>query len=79
MIKLDETLRRISVFEDSKEVAEGVYDAADTYWNKEAGVHIDGLWRLCNELVAHIEIMKEQMVELEIDLDELTYKGRSDD
>jgi hypothetical protein len=79
MIKLEETLRRMSVFEDSKEVAEGVYDAADTYWNKEAGVHIDGLWRLCNELVAQIELMKEQMVELEIDLDELTYKGRSND
>ena len=79
MKKLEKTLRRLELFDDSMEVAEGVFHAADTYWNKEAYDQIVGLWSVCRELVAHIEMMKEQMVELELDLVELTKKGRSND
>ena len=58
MIGLEETLRRVEVFDDSIEVAEGVFHAADTYWNKEAYDQIVGLWDLCRELVAQVENMR---------------------
>ena len=45
-----EILQRLQVFDDSKEVAEGVWFAANTYWNKEAATHIEGLWQAANDL-----------------------------
>ena len=43
-------LDRLSVFDDSQEVAMGVWNEANTYWNKEAATHIDGLWEAANVL-----------------------------
>jgi len=43
-------LERLCVFEDSQEVAEGVWHAADTYWNKEAATHIVGLYNTAKKL-----------------------------
>ena len=43
-------LQRLQAFDDSDEVANGVWDAANTYWNKEAATHIEGLWQAANDL-----------------------------
>jgi hypothetical protein len=58
MKKLEKTLRRLELFDDSMEVAEGVFHAADTYWNKEAYDQIVGLWDVCNSLAAYVKEMK---------------------
>lgn len=58
MNKLDEELSRVELFDDSMEVAEGVFHAADTYWNKEAYDQIVGLWSVCRNLAAHIKQMR---------------------
>lgn len=39
---------RMEVFRDTREVAKGLRNQG--YWNVEAAVHIEGLWRLCLEL-----------------------------
>ena len=41
---------RLRLFEDSQEVAEGVWHECDTYWNKEAATHIIGLWDAAKDL-----------------------------
>lgn len=46
-IKVLESLR---IFEDSQEVSDGVWHAADTYWNKEAATHIFGLYDTAKRL-----------------------------
>ena len=74
MIKIEQTTERLSLFEDSLVVAAGVAQAASTYWNKEAEVHITGMWKLCKEMSAHITMLQEEVIELEMDLDELRYK-----
>ena len=45
-----EAIERLQVFDDSEEIAIGVWGAANTYWNKEAATHIEGLWQTANDL-----------------------------
>ena len=42
----------LQTFDDSQEVAEGVWHEANTYWNKEAAIHIIGLWDTAQDLAA---------------------------
>ena len=57
-VKVLETLR---VFNDSQEVAEGVWHEADTYWNKEAATHIIGLWDTANKLAEIVRQYHERL------------------
>lgn len=79
MIKPEQSMERVCLFEDSMEVAVGVSEAADTYWNKEAGVHIEGMWKLCKELSAHITMLQEEIVDLECELEDVRRKVSDND
>ena len=55
--QVDTFKERITVFEDSAEVAEALR-YIESYAAKEAAVHIDGLWELAQELMKYIEDKK---------------------
>lgn len=55
MTKAEKLLDRIEVFDDSHEISEALREIAGDdligcYYEIEAAVHIDGLWKLTNEL-----------------------------
>lgn len=74
MIKPEQSMERLSLYEDSLVVAASVYHAADTYWNKEAEVHIKGMWSLCKEMSAHITMLQQEIADLGLELEEAQWK-----
>ena len=51
----EKAIKRLDVFADSEEVADGV-NQIDDYWAQEAAVHIWGLWKLANQLAMHLQM-----------------------
>lgn len=72
MANLQAALNKMRNYSNSGEVADNVLSAADTYWNKEAAVHIDGLWELCKDLASHAMQAQDHIEYLDEIINDLT-------
>jgi len=64
VVTLEYLRQRVSVFEDSDEIAKGLMEQAEeyfadtgryAYWSIEGATHIEGLWLLVGELMSYIK------------------------
>lgn len=57
-VEQSKILQRMSVFSDSKILANSIRKVSNSYICSEAAEHIDGLWQYCGELVTEIKRLR---------------------
>lgn len=77
-VEQSKILRRMSVFSDSKALANAIRKESNNYICSEAAEHIDGLWQYCGELATEIkrlQILVKENAEISIPLNQSQAKA----
>ena len=65
--KAKKALDRVRLFDDSKEIADYLYEI-DDYWAQEGCVHIEGMWKLTKQLKQVLSRAIKHINDLEAEL-----------
>ncbi|HBM2977738.1 TPA: hypothetical protein LVL89_000877 [Klebsiella michiganensis] len=77
-VEQSKILRRMSVFSDSKALANAIRKESNNYICSEAAEHIDGLWQYCGELaieIKRLQTLVKENAEISIALNQSQAKG----
>ncbi|MEQ5196882.1 hypothetical protein [Klebsiella pasteurii] len=77
-VEQSKILRRMSVFSDSKALANAIRKESNNYISSEAAEHIDGLWQYCGELaneIKHLQTLVKENAEISIPLNQSRAKA----